>query len=270
MLDKSGKIVLSTIIIFYLIIMITLERYPDTNLSSIVTLLAVVSSIAAIIFTAVSIQNQKAQWLNDSFIKHEAEQLLAFRKMLDESGDAIHFFLSSYLVVHKKYEGDPPKEFPQIKYAELSRHFNTLLNLNGFYNSNQHIFKKYGLDRKVECIGLILESARHVPERDIEYLFHKHQNTIWTYQVEGEILEKILSFNAHAYQHFDVKPGDPEKKRINAYLKRDRLEELTRLRERTNKSLLSLVFELNQLTTFSNSQFPTSFNDSSKKFFTKK
>lgn len=259
------------VVITYLIIMITLHRYPDMSLADLASIFAALTSTAAIAFTVLSASNQKKQWINDSFIKYEAEQLLTFRKMLVEADHSISFFLNTYLRPDKKYGETSPEQAPQIKYSELSDHFNQLVELNDYYNTNQHIFRKHGLERKLECIALLLEAARYVPERNINYQFIGQEGAIWTYRVETEVLEKILSFNSFAHKHFDINPNQPESiDEMNANLKKDRFEELERLRDLTEQSLLSLSFDINKLTTFSDTALPPSFNGYSKRFFTKK
>lgn len=271
MLEKNKGLIVSIIVITYLIIMITIHRYPDIPLADLASIFAALTSTVAIAFTVLSASNQKKQWLNDSFIKYEAEQLLIFRKMLIEADHSISFFLNTYLRPDKKYGETPPKQAPQIKYSELSNHFNQLVQLNDYYNMNQHIFRKHGLERKLECIALLLEAARYVPERNINYQFIGQEGVIWTYRVETEVLEKILSFNFFAHNHFDVDPNQPESiDEMNAYLKKDRFEELERLRDLAGQSLLSLSFDINKLTTFSDTALPSSFNSYRKRFFAKK
>ncbi|WBA13116.1 hypothetical protein [Salinivibrio kushneri] len=271
MFEKNKGLLVSIVITTYLIIMITLHRYPDMSVGDLASIFAALTSTAAIAFTVISAKNQKKQWLNDSFIKYEAEQLLNFRKMLVEADDSISFFLNTYLQPDNKYGGTPPKQAPQIKYSELSAHFNQLVELNDYYNTNQHIFRKHRLERKLECITLLLESARYAPERDINYQFIGEEDAIWTYRVEDEVLEQILSFNVFAHIHFDINPNQSESiDEMNAYLKKDRFKELERLRGLTGQSLLSLSFDINKLTTFSDTALPSSFNGYRKKFFTKK
>ncbi|MEZ8049850.1 MULTISPECIES: hypothetical protein [Vibrio] len=271
MLEKNKGLIVGIVVITYLIIMITLHRYPDMSFADLASIFAMLTSTAAVAFTVLSASNQKKQWLNDSFLKYEAEQLLTFRKMLVEAEQSINFFLNTYLRPDMKYGETSPKQDPQIKYLELSNHFNQLVELNDYYNMNQHIFRKHGLERKLECVALLLESARYVPRRDIKYQFIGQEKAIWTYRVETEVLEKIFNFNFLAHSHFDVSPNKPESiDEMNAYLKKDRFEELERLRDLTGQSLFSLVFDINKLTTFSDNVLSPSFNSNRKRFFAKK
>ncbi|WP_448650361.1 hypothetical protein ACSHWC_20620 [Pseudomonas fluorescens] len=137
-------------------------------LSLVMNLLVALTAIAAIVFTYASFRRQKNQWLNESFIRREADILLALRDKFAVSSEAVHFFLDEILVVEKKY-GYLAQSAPFIKYVDLAKHFNILLDLNNLYNFHQQIFRKHELERSIECIPLILESVRNIPERDIRY-----------------------------------------------------------------------------------------------------
>ena len=207
-------------------------------------------SFIAIIFTKKSLEIQKEHWLNESFIKHEADILIEFRKKTGEANDAINFFLHNLLSIDKKYGfiTDTP---PIIKYDELKIHFNTLVDLNNLYNSYQNIFRKHQLEKKIECISLLLESARNIPSRDIKYNLIENKDNHQTYRMEEEILAQILSFNFLAYNLHDIKPNEQETiEEMNKYNNLDKISELNRLKELTSKELTSLVFELDELTTY--------------------
>lgn len=87
-------------------------------LSIMANLFVVLTAFIAILFTKKSLETQKEYWLNESFIKHEADILIEFRKKIDEANDAINFFLHNLLSIDKKYAfiTDTP---PIIKYDEL-------------------------------------------------------------------------------------------------------------------------------------------------------
>lgn len=271
MLEKYKGLLASIALGTYLIIMITLHRYPDITIGDMANIFIALGSTTAIVFSFLSISNQRKQWLNDSFIKYEAEQLLKLRKMLDESQGSIHFFINTYLHVEKKYGATPAKSDPKIKYEDLVIHFNKLNELNTFFNSNQHIFRKHGLEDKLECIPLLMQSARSAPKEDIVYKFDRQENSTWVYRADSRSVSNILSFNQFAHFHFDVdctKQLDIDA--LNEFNRKDQLEELKRLRELTSKSLGQLTSELNVLTTYSDSALRPEFHGFHKRYFTNK
>ncbi|ELL4669274.1 hypothetical protein [Vibrio fluvialis] len=271
MLEKYKSLLASIALGTYLIIMITLHRYPDITIGDMANIFVALGTMTAIAFSFLSISNQRKQWLNDSFIKFEAEQLLNLRKNLDDTQDSIRFFINIYLQVEKKYGNTPAKSNPTIKYQDIVKHFNKLNDLNTFFNSNQHIFRKHGLEKKLECIALIMEPARSIPEKDIEFQFYSQEGTTWIYRPDNNTLCNILSFNHSAHIHFDVdNTKSLEIDTLNQFNRKDQFEELKRLRNLTSESLHQLIFDLNLLTTYSDTELRPEFHGYSKRFFTNK
>lgn len=236
-------------------------------LSIIANLFIVLTAFIAIGFTVKSLGNQKEHWLNESFIKHEADILIEFRKKIGEANDAISFFLHSLLSIDKKYGfiTDTP---PTIKYDELKKHFNTLVDLNNLYNSYQNIFRKHKLERKIECISILLESARNLPPEDITYTLIESRDNHQTYRMEQKILTQILSFNFFAHNLHDIKPNEQETiEEMNKYNELDKISEFNRLKNLTGREINSLIFRLDQLTTYVDSNDSESLKTRSMRFF---
>jgi hypothetical protein len=240
-------------------------------LSLVVNLAIAITAIVAIIFTYASFRRQKSQWLNESFIRREAEILLELRDKLAASSEAVHFFLYDLLVVDKKY-GFITQVPPVIKSSTLAKNFNILVDLNNLYNLHQHIFRKHELNGSIECIPLLLESARNLPERDIEYeLIYQSENS-QTYRMESSILEiVVMSFNFQAHLLYDTEPGSPHSiEQLNRQKNKDQLQELSRYREFTCQKLLSLAYSLDRLTMYLESESSKPMQSRSMRYFQQK
>jgi uncharacterized membrane protein len=213
----------------------------------------------------------KKQWLNESFIKHEADILLDFQKKLGEANGAIQFFLHDLLTIEKKYAfiKDEP---PVIKYSDIQYNFNQLVDLNDFYNSYQNIFRKHHLEHHIECIGLILESVNFIPERDLHYDLIFESDKSQTYRLEEQIISMFfLSFNIGAHLLHDVDGSRPETiAEKEAYNQKNKFKELSRLIGLTGEKLTSLTFKLDKLTTYIDSESATALNCKAMSFFQKK
>ncbi|AKX54613.1 hypothetical protein AKN90_02000 [Thiopseudomonas alkaliphila] len=240
-------------------------------LSLAINLPIAITAIAAIIFTYASFRRQKNQWLNESFIRREAEILLELRDKLAASSEAAHFFLHDLLVVDKTY-GFITKVPPIIKSSTLAKNFNTLVDLNNLYNLHQHIFRKHELNGSIECIPLLLESARNLPERDIEYELIYQSENFQTYRMESSILEMVvMSFNYQAHFLYDIEPGSPPSiEQLNIQKNKDQLQELSRFRELTSQKLLSLAHSLDRLTMYLESESSEAMQSRSMRYFQQK
>lgn len=240
-------------------------------LSLVVNLLVVIAAILTIGCTWFSMQMQKKQWLNDSFIKREAEKLIELRDKLDNSIDAVSYFFSFLLNPVREF-GFIPDKPPILVFSDLSKHFDTLVDLNNFYNQNQYIFRKHDLEKQLECIPTILEAARCLPNRDLTYTLISETESSQTYRLENDALETIvLSFNFQAHMLHDVKDGTtPTIDELNAYNQIDKLEELSRLSNLTQQELSSLNFKLDELTLFIDSYPSKSLGSRRMRYFQKK
>lgn len=239
-------------------------------ISIIANLFAVLIAVIAILFTVLSLKSQKKQWLNENFIKHEAEVLLDFRKKLGVAEKSIYFFIHDLLNIDKKY-GFIPDTPPLIKYNDIKEHFNMLVDLNNFYNSNQSIFRKHQLEKKMECISLLLQSATNLPSKDINYYLIESKDNYQVYRMEQRVLANILSFNFLAHNLHDIKPNKQETiDEMNKYNELDKITELNRLKNLTSQELASLVFKLDELTIYVDSTSNESLKIRSMRFFQKK
>lgn len=240
---STGLIVGSFMGIFFaaLLLMSRPEAKPLSYfevLSLVLNLLIAITATAAMVFSYASFRRQKNQWLNESFIRREADILLTLRDKFATSSEAVHFFLNQILLVDQKI-GFITQNFPIIKHADLAKNFNTLLDLNNLYNHHQQIFRKHELEKSIECIPLLLESVRNVPERDINYELIYQSENFQIYRMKSTILEMVvMSFNWQAHFLHDIEPGSsPSIDHLNFQKDKDQLEELSRLRELTSNKL---------------------------------
>ena len=262
--------VLVTVVCFVL----TATERPMTTyeaFSLVLNLLVIIAAILTIGFTWFSMHMQKRQWLNESFVRREAEKLIELREKLDESYDSVRFFFEFILNPYRKY-GFVPDEPPILHFKDISQHFNALVDLNSFYNQNQYIFRKHGLEKKLECVPAILESARNLPSRDLSYTLVEESDNFRSYRLEPEAFNWIISsFNMQAHMLHDV--GDGVTLTISDledYNLRDKEEELSRLRAITQQELSSLSFKLDELTLFLDSDPSKSLGIRKMRFFQKK
>lgn len=253
---------------------LNLKQKPISHfeaLSLVINLPIAITAIVAIIFTYASFRRQKSQWLNESFIRREAEILLELRDKLAASREAADFFLNELLVIDKNYAFITQTP-PVIKSSTLAKNFNILIDLNNLYNFHQHVFRKHELHESIECIPLLLESARNLPERDIEYnLIHQSEN-FQTFRMEPSILEMVvMSFNFQAHFLYDIEPGSfPSIEQLNIQKNKDQLQELSRFRELTSQKLLSLAYSLDRLTMYLESESSEAMQSRNMRYFQQK
>lgn len=266
--------VFSGVLITVVLFVMTATEKPMTTyeaFSLVLNLLVIIAAILTIGCTWFAMNMQKRQWLNEVFIRREAEKLIELRDKLDNSSDSVSFFFRFLLDPYEKY-GFIPDEPPIISFSDLSKHFDVLVDLNNFYNQNQYIFRKHGLEKQLECIPTILEAARYLPNRDLSYTLIEETDNSQKYRLESEALNMIiLSFNMQAYMLHDVDDGVfPTIDDLNAYNLIDKEEELSRLSMLTGQELLSLNFKLDELTLFIESAPSKSLGIRKMRYFQKK
>ena len=119
-------------------------------------------------------KTQHKQWLNDSFIKHEANLLLEFKDKTNNLYEVINFIKQFYMPIQfafspiqleaKKARKEKGADFDKLKFVD---NFNYLCELNDFYNKNQGVLKKHNLDEGMSALVFFLKVLEHV---DIKYL----------------------------------------------------------------------------------------------------
>lgn len=273
---SAGIVIGSFVGVFFaaLLLMSRPEQKPLSYfevLSLVINLPIAITAIAAIIFSYASFRRQRNQWLNESFIRREADILLTLRDKFASSIEAVHFFLNEILVVDKKY-GFITQSPPIIKKADIAKNFNILLDLNTLYNLHQHIFRKHELEKSIECIPLLLESVRNMPERDIKFELIYQSETSQTYRMEFTILEMmVMSFNFQAHFLHDVEPGSsPSIEQLNLQKDKDQLAEFSRLKEITSTKLIKLMHDLDRLTMYLESKSSNALLGRNMRYFQKK
>ena len=253
-----------SVVIIYILAMITLDRYPDgypydLKISDFANVMIALTSIVSLALASWTFHSQRKDKQYEQFMQHEGKILLEFRKKLYSSRKSIHFFTHDFLALDKKY-GFIPKEPPVLKYEDFVNHFNHLVELNEFYNLNQYIFRKYELEKKIEYIPLLLEIGRAMPKKDVTYKWLEsprkgHQ----TYRAEQTHMQLLFYFNRSVYIHFEADMSNPMEA-LTAYENKDKVKELERVTKLTNIALNDLLFDLDKLTILTGSKLPDSFH----------
>jgi len=121
-----------------------------------------------------SSMTQKKQWLNDSFIKHEANVLLEFKdktnNLYDIISDINQFYMPrkyAFNPIQGKAKQDRKEEEVSFDKLKFVNNFNFLCEINDFYNKNQGILKKHNLDDGMSTLVFFLKVLQHT---EIDYL----------------------------------------------------------------------------------------------------
>lgn len=138
-----------------------------------------------VLATIKSSNNQKKQWLNDSFIKHEAKLLIEFKDKTNTLYDIVSFIGQFYRPqkyafspIQKAAKEDRKKKGIDFKKSKFLNNYNLLCEINDFYNKNQNIFKKHDLVEGMSALVLILKSLQHIDVNDLEYELTNEQNEL--------------------------------------------------------------------------------------------
>ncbi|MBD5769613.1 hypothetical protein [Marinomonas colpomeniae] len=155
--------------------------------------------------TLFSIKNQKNQWLNDAFIKYEAEVLLEFRNKFPEASNAIRFFKQAAFQPKKYGFNLTEDKKPRLKRSEFVKNYNVLCHFNNLYNTNEHIFRKHGLDHEMSAVILIFKTLRNFPARDLEYNQVEKREGYEEYHIEnwGDIRHGFIHFAVFEFDKVD-------------------------------------------------------------------
>ena len=115
-----------------------------------------------LVFTQLT--EQKRQWQYGPYIQEEAEIILEFRNLLYQAEEAMFWFsdiLKPYKVMMKMFpEQDVSLKDTSliVKFEDYCKHFDTINELNCFYNKNQMILKKNGIEEEFIYITAILST----------------------------------------------------------------------------------------------------------------
>lgn len=194
---------------------------------------------------------QKEQWLNDAYIKNEAEKIIQFRNMVYQAEKSFFWFsdiLRPYKTMAKMFPEQDVKlkeDALIVKFDEYCLNYDKLNELNIFYNNNQMILKKNGIDDEFIYITAILSSFMNLNEiKDFHYSLYSEDEKCVRYKLD--IINRIggsflSSIELQKNQSFNI--GEPE----------------TKLQEYADK-ILSTYYELkhklDKLITFYDGELP--------------
>ena len=248
-------IVLSLLI--YILVSISRNPSPEVNWSNVIMMVITIFTAVATLITAIATwktvdemkqarEQSRAEWLNDAFIKHEADVLLEYRIAYGDAQVAINFFLNRILAPVRM--DIQIKEKPSVIKRELIvKYFNDIVKLNNLYNKNQYIFRKHNLDKNISYLLCFLDVVRLLPEKDLEYVLVEQNDKVKTYQLT-EWNKIVQTFTYSAYFKFNpIKDGNDLTKLQSMNVN----EEFNRLKSLISSELISLSFKIDKLTLFS-------------------
>lgn len=244
-----------------------------TNFLLLVTnFLVFFTSLIAVFFVYKTFRGQREQWLNESFIRHEAEVLIKVRNELQKSFGAINFFFHEILEIDRRFSFNPLQlpivsKPPVVTYEKIVKEFNSLLEINDLYNSYQHLCRKHGLVQGMECITILLECVRFIPEKNIEFYKLSDEDvlvrypvdpslfapdTLVVYQMDQRIANLIVgTFNAIANSIFseDIKRSFTSETCVEEYMKKQ-TEEFENFKCMTRNEIYKMISVLDKITTY--------------------
>lgn len=125
---------------------------------------------------------QKKQWLNEAYIKNEANILFEFKDLIYKSQKSFNWFadiLHPYKIMSKMFPEQNVKlkeEDLIIKFEDYCKHYDCLNALNNFYNKNQMILRKNDIENEFEYIIAILTT----------FIWFKNTNDFYYTQVSED------------------------------------------------------------------------------------
>lgn len=112
---------------------------------------------------------QKEQWLNEAYIKNEAEVLLKAKGLLEPLGEAINSFYMTALNKFSYYfiEKKPPEKLSEDRKNLLEVDFIAIKSFYNLFAQNDNIFIKHGIDKKLDLLSLYLSLIIRIPKDTI-------------------------------------------------------------------------------------------------------
>lgn len=242
------------------------------KISIIINIFVFFTSVVAVIFAVKTFRRQREHWLNESFIRHEAEVLIRFREELQKAFGAINFFFQEILEIDRKFAFNPLQmpvvsNPPLISYEKIANEFNNLVDLNSLYNSYQHLCKKHRLSQGMECISILLECVRNIPEKNIEFYklsesetlilnadnkILSSKDTLVVYRMDPKVANSIIcAFNFFAYSIFlkDCQSAF-SLDALNEQHQKDQMVEFEKFKTMVKNSIYKMISDLDKVTTY--------------------
>lgn len=144
----------------------------------------------------IQLNQQKKQWLNEAYIKHEAEIILKFRKLLYKSQKAFFWFsdiLRPYKTMAKMFPSQDvylKNEQLFVKFSDYCENYDVINNLNNFYNNNQMLLKKNGIEKEFIYVAAILSTCAWLNNtKDFSYTLVEENESCIKYKLN--VIDKI-------------------------------------------------------------------------------
>lgn len=240
--------------------------FMSTVAPAIVGMFSILTAVFSIIYTKVSLQQQREQWLKGEYIKREAEILLEFRNAFEDTRESINWVLYTLFRPMRFGNFTPSQEQLTIKKEIYFQHFNKLNRINELYNKNQFIFKKYDIDEAMEYIIVLLNTISCLDGNDLVAIFYKKDETAEEYLINeyGKIVGSFLSlFDFNKFKH----RKDVFEKLTKVTKDRDSEKQVELYIEECSSSFVKLMFRLDELTTYYDGRLPPKLKGRTMRFF---
>lgn len=144
----------------------------------------------------IQLNQQKKQWLNEAYIKHEAEIILKFRELLYKSEKAFFWFsdiLRPYKIMAKMFPSQDvylKEEQLFVKFSDYCKNYDIINNLNNFYNNNQILLKKNEIEKEFIYVVAILSTCAWLNStKDFLYTLVEENESCIKYKLN--VIDKI-------------------------------------------------------------------------------
>jgi len=142
--------------------------------------------------------SQREQWLNDAYIKQEAEVMLKFRNLILNNQNSFFWFtnlLQPLLVCNKMFPEQNvylDEENLVIKLKDYCYNYDKFNEIQKFYNDNQIFINKNGIKDEMNYIIAVLETFSFLDScEDFRYKFVSEDNNCVKYKLDK--IEKLAA-----------------------------------------------------------------------------
>lgn len=213
-------------------------------------IMSMLIAVISIIYTAISIRQQKKQWLNEYNIKRESEILIKFRNVFNEARDSIQFAIEllNIQIIHTEDADYKPKEIDQ---EQIISGYDKILMLYKLYKEEQYIYKKHGIDKLIPYIQAILDFMQSMT-------MPADRNWKLVERKDGVLKFKII--NRDFYKNvFCTRLKMENQRELNKNYFEASEEEFDNYKSKMQKVLVKIKFKLESLTVYIDKR-PKSFD----------
>ncbi len=205
------------------------------------------------------LKNQNKQWLNDVYIKHEAEILLQLRDLFFENQGAIDWFVVNMINPKICSNFTSKQEDLVLPFSRYLEEWHKIKELNDFYNKNQLICRKYGLEEYFDFLPGLLGSRVRFDEKD--FLTKDERGEVYILDKSGKIKQAFL-----LHMSLCVRKNEDISKIFNRTSKDNEkalMEYICLFQNKTSE----IMMKLDEMTVFYDGKFPDSMKKRKMMFF---